>query len=71
MCEGWCVPASVVDEVWQEHTLLKLLRLLELPLLEGLLQCSQSPARAHRSPQPDPSSATLDRQVLKAFRDSQ
>ncbi|XP_047452745.1 DEP domain-containing protein 7-like [Mugil cephalus] len=75
------LPQSLVDEVWQEQTLLRLLNLVELPLLEGVLQCS------HRSPSSPPLSPTnllphsnpdliyttnhLDRQILKAFRDSQ
>lgn len=63
-------PASAVEEVWQEQTLLKLLTLVELPLLEGLLQCSQSPAAAQRDPEPTCGSSRLDRRVLEAFRDS-
>ncbi|KAM3608592.1 uncharacterized protein V6R79_001378 [Siganus canaliculatus] len=72
------LPQSLVDEVWQEQTLLRLLNLVELPLLEGLLQCSQkptSPSRSsvvpHRNPDLIYSSNHLDRQILKAFRDSQ
>lgn len=62
-------PSSVVEEVWQEQTLLKLLTLVELPLLEGLLQCSQSPAAAQTDLQLTCSSR-LDRRVLEAFGDS-
>ncbi|XP_054880650.1 DEP domain-containing protein 7-like [Poeciliopsis prolifica] len=64
------LPQSLVDQVWQEQTLLRLLNLVELPLLEGVLQCSQSPTS-------DPSadllliSDSLDRRILQAFRDSQ
>nr|XP_046250481.1 DEP domain-containing protein 7-like [Scatophagus argus] len=72
------LPPSLVDEVWQEQTLLMLLNLVELPLLEGLLQCSQtnsSPPQlnlmAHSNPDLIYSSNHLDRQILKAFRDSQ
>lgn len=66
----------VVDEVWHEQTLLRLLNLVELPLLEGLLHCSQSPAcpphsNTHSNPDLIHSSNHLDRQILKAFRDSQ
>lgn len=67
----------VVDEVWQEQTLLRLLNLVELPLLEGVLQCSQTPSSppshrlAHSNPDLIYSSNHLDRQILKAFRDSQ
>uniref|UniRef100_A0A3Q3VQV7 Uncharacterized protein n=1 Tax=Mola mola TaxID=94237 RepID=A0A3Q3VQV7_MOLML len=70
-----CFP--VVEEVWREQTLLRLLNLMELPLLEGLLQCSQTPL-SHRlntltysHPDLIYSSNHLDRQILKAFRDSQ
>lgn len=69
---------TVVDEVWREQTLLRLLNLVELPLLEGLLQCSQTPPSApcsnmlaHSNPDLIYSSNHLDRQILKAFRDSQ
>ena len=67
----------MVDEVWQEQTLLRLLNLVELPLLEGVLQCSQNPSPSPSNPRalsnPDLiySSTRLDRQILKAFRDSQ
>ncbi|TMS05593.1 DEP domain-containing protein 7 [Larimichthys crocea] len=71
------LPKSLVDEVWQEQTLLRLLNLVELPLLEGVLQCSQTPTSppshrlAHSNPDLIYSSNHLDRQILKAFRDSQ
>ncbi|XP_039891741.1 DEP domain-containing protein 7-like isoform X2 [Simochromis diagramma] len=72
----WLFPA-VVDEVWQEQTLLRLLSLVEVPVLEGVLQCRQSPSSpspanlAHNNPDLIYSSNHLDRQILKAFRDSQ
>uniref|UniRef100_A0A3P8PV81 DEP domain-containing protein 7 n=1 Tax=Astatotilapia calliptera TaxID=8154 RepID=A0A3P8PV81_ASTCA len=71
------LPQSLVDEVWQEQTLLSLLNLVELPVLEGVLQCRQSPSSpspanlAHNNPDLIYSSNHLDRQILKAFRDSQ
>nr|XP_033491433.1 DEP domain-containing protein 7-like [Epinephelus lanceolatus] len=72
------LPQSLVDEVWQEQTLLRLLNLVELPLLEGVLQCSQTPSSppplnplAHSNPDLIYSSNHLDRKILKAFRDSQ
>ncbi|XP_054476658.1 DEP domain-containing protein 7-like [Anoplopoma fimbria] len=72
------LPQSLVDEVWQEQTLLRLLNLVELPLLEGLLQCNQAPSPlhpsnllAHSNPDLIYSSNHLDRQILKAFRESQ
>ncbi|XP_031731524.1 DEP domain-containing protein 7-like isoform X1 [Anarrhichthys ocellatus] len=71
------LPQSLVDQVWQEQTLLRLLNLVELPLLEGVLQCSQAPypppsnLLAHSNPDLIYSSNHLDRQILKVFRDSQ
>ncbi|XP_037623814.1 DEP domain-containing protein 7-like isoform X1 [Sebastes umbrosus] len=72
------LPQSLVDEVWQEQTLLRLLTVVELPLLEGVLQCSQTSSPpppsnllAHSNPDLIYSSNHLDRQILKAFRDSQ
>ena len=68
----------MVDEVWKEQTLLRLLNLVELPLLEGVLQCIHTPSSslpshllAHSNPDLIYSSNHLDRQILKAFRDSQ
>ncbi|XP_049929409.1 DEP domain-containing protein 7-like [Epinephelus moara] len=72
------LPQSLVEEVWQEQTLLRLLNLVELPLLEGVLQCSQTASSppplnplAHSNPDLIYSSNHLDRKILKAFRDSQ
>ncbi|XP_077452528.1 DEP domain-containing protein 7-like [Stigmatopora argus] len=72
------LPQSVVDKVWKEQTLLRLLNLVDLPLLEGVLQISQiSPCSApslmmtSNNPNLIDSSNHLDRQILKAFRDSQ
>ncbi|KAL7402317.1 hypothetical protein ABVT39_013042 [Epinephelus coioides] len=72
------LPQSLVEEVWQEQTLLRLLNLVEVPLLEGVLQCSQTPSSppplnplAHSNPDLIYSSNHLDRKILKAFRDSQ
>ncbi|XP_059191428.1 DEP domain-containing protein 7-like [Centropristis striata] len=66
------LPAAVVEEVWQEQTLLRLLNLVELPVLEGVLQCSQTPPPpSDRNPDLVYSSSLLDRHILKAFNDSQ
>ncbi|KAM4574025.1 DEP domain-containing protein 7-like isoform 2-T2 [Odontesthes bonariensis] len=72
------LPQSLVDEVWQEQTLHRLLSLVELPLLENVLQCIQSPTSppptnlvAHGNPDLIYSSNHLDRQILKAFKNSQ
>lgn len=64
------LPGSAVEEVWQEQTLLKLLALVELPLLEGLLRCSRGPAATPSDPELTCSSSRLDRRVLEAFGDS-
>lgn len=75
---GGKLPQSRVDEVWQELTLLRLLNLVELPVLDGILQCSLSPRSPHKTHQLHTnnqdlvhSSNHLDRKVLHAFRDSQ
>ncbi|CAB1455241.1 unnamed protein product [Pleuronectes platessa] len=72
------LPQSLVDEVWHEQTLLRLLSLVELPLLEGVLQSSQNlspPATSHPLSHSNPdliySSNHLDRQIFKAFRETQ
>ncbi|XP_054632833.1 DEP domain-containing protein 7-like [Dunckerocampus dactyliophorus] len=72
------LPQSLVDEVWQEQTILRLLNLVELPLLEGVLQCSQisscsAPFQSLTPNNPDliSSSSHLDRQILRAFKHSQ
>ncbi|XP_068459732.1 DEP domain-containing protein 7-like [Clinocottus analis] len=71
------LPQSLVDEVWQEQTLLQLLNLVELPLLEGVLQSRQAPSppppsnlQAHSHLDLIHSINHLDRQTLKALRDS-
>ncbi|KAM8891897.1 DEP domain-containing protein 7-like isoform 2-T2 [Spinachia spinachia] len=76
--EDAVLPQSLVDQVWLEQTLLRLLNLVELPVLEGVLQCSQAPSPpppsnllAHSNPDLIYSSNHLDRKILKAFRDSQ
>lgn len=78
LCDLLLYVSPVVDEVWREQTLHRLLNLVELPLLEGLLQCNQSPASpirstvpTHRSPDLIFSSNHLDRQILKTFKHSQ
>ncbi|XP_077372527.1 DEP domain-containing protein 7-like [Festucalex cinctus] len=68
------LPQSVVDAVWQEQTLLRLLQIVDLPILEGVLHISQipsgsTPAHPMSHCKPDLTNH-LDRQILKAFRDS-
>ncbi|XP_078077437.1 DEP domain-containing protein 7 [Mustelus asterias] len=67
------LPQTVVDEIWQEQTILRLLQLIELPILDSLLD------RKEHQPKPwNVSTNTdviannlLDREILKAFGDSQ
>uniref|UniRef100_A0A3Q3ECG8 DEP domain-containing protein 7 n=1 Tax=Labrus bergylta TaxID=56723 RepID=A0A3Q3ECG8_9LABR len=69
--------SPVLDDIWKEQTIQKLLNLVELPLLEGVLQCIQDPSSTpsnlliHKNTDLINSSNHLDRQILKAFRDSQ
>ncbi|XP_009077643.1 PREDICTED: DEP domain-containing protein 7, partial [Acanthisitta chloris] len=64
----------VINEVWQEQTIARLLQLVDLPLLESLLEHQEI-----RPQLPPPrngpgyviTSNYLDREILKAFSDSQ
>ncbi|KAG7268139.1 hypothetical protein CRUP_010093 [Coryphaenoides rupestris] len=69
---------SMVNEVWQEQTTVRLLKLVDLPLLDGVLQCLNQGAHssgahplAHGNPDLIYSDHHLDRHILQAFRDSQ
>ncbi|XP_052453787.1 DEP domain-containing protein 7 [Carassius gibelio] len=70
-----CLPPSVVREVWHEQTVRKLSQLIDLPLLEGVLNCAKivSPPSRGSNNEPDLlyTSNYLDREVLKAFKESQ
>ncbi|XP_068801353.1 DEP domain-containing protein 7 isoform X2 [Struthio camelus] len=65
---------QVINEVWQEQTIARLLQLVDLPLLDSLLE-----RREIRPQFPQPKKGTeyiitsnyLDREILKAFSDSQ
>ncbi|KAG5848871.1 hypothetical protein ANANG_G00104030 [Anguilla anguilla] len=65
----------LVNEVWWEQTVLRLLQLVELPLLDSLLESRESLQPPLRSMDSDPdllyTSNYLDREILKAFSDSQ
>lgn len=65
----------MVREVWHEQTIRKLSRLIDLPLLEGVLNCAKmvSPPSRGSNNEPDLlyTSNYLDREVLKAFKESQ
>uniref|UniRef100_A0A3P8SDZ2 DEP domain-containing protein 7 n=1 Tax=Amphiprion percula TaxID=161767 RepID=A0A3P8SDZ2_AMPPE len=66
---------SAKYSVWQEQTLLRLLTLVDLPLLDGVLHCSSSSPSSNRLLHSNPdliySSNHLDRRILRAFRDAQ
>ncbi|XP_027627839.1 DEP domain-containing protein 7, partial [Tupaia chinensis] len=65
---------QVVNEVWQEETIGRLLQLVDLPLLDSLLKQQEIvPKVSQPKRQPDMvnNSNSLDRGVLKAYRDSQ
>lgn len=74
LCDLCIPPFPVINEVWQEQTIARLLQLVDLPLLDSLLE-----HQAVRPQLPQPRKATgyiitsnyLDREILKAFSDSQ
>ncbi|XP_051952639.1 DEP domain-containing protein 7 isoform X2 [Xyrauchen texanus] len=66
---------ELMDEMWRQQTVLRLLQLIELPLLESLLEgreCHRPPLHSMDS---DPdllyTSSYLDREILKAFSEAQ
>ncbi|XP_028812267.1 LOW QUALITY PROTEIN: DEP domain-containing protein 7-like [Denticeps clupeoides] len=66
---------ELVDEVWRQQTVLRLLQLIELPLLESLLDGKESPrpppARHGSDPDLLYTSSYVDREILKAFGEAQ
>lgn len=66
---------TVVDEVWQQQAVFRLLQLIELPLLENLLEGKDTlqPSFPCRDSDQDLlyTSSYLDREVLKAFSEAQ
>lgn len=72
-CHPFCLSLSVVSKVWQEQTVQRLLQLIELPLLDGVLDCGECPPSAANNSEPDIlyTSNYLDREILKAFKESQ
>ncbi|XP_039989784.1 DEP domain-containing protein 7 isoform X1 [Xiphias gladius] len=66
---------ELVDEVWHQQAVFRLLQLIELPLLENLLE-GKDTSRPHlHGMDSDPdllyTSSYLDREVLKAFSEAQ
>lgn len=64
---------TVVDEVWQQQAVFRLLQLIELPLLENLLEAKDDLQLTYPSSDQDLlyTSSYLDREVLKAFSEAQ
>ncbi|XP_073706837.1 DEP domain-containing protein 7 [Garra rufa] len=66
---------ELIDEIWRQQTVLRLLQLIELPLLESLLEGQESPRPPLHSMDSDPdllyTSSYLDREILKAFSEAQ
>lgn len=66
---------ELVDEVWHQQAVFRLLQLIELPLLESLLEGKETSRRALHGMDSDPdllyTSSYLDREVLKAFSEAQ
>ncbi|KAJ7994710.1 hypothetical protein DPEC_G00252310 [Dallia pectoralis] len=66
---------ELMDEVWRQQTVFRLLQLIELPLLESLLECPERPRARLHCMDSDPdllyTSSYLDREVLKAFSEAQ
>lgn len=66
---------TVVDEIWQQQATLRLLQLIELPLLESLLEGKESPRPPLHGMDSDPdllyTSNYVDREILKAFSEAQ
>ncbi|XP_029438768.1 DEP domain-containing protein 7 isoform X2 [Rhinatrema bivittatum] len=64
---------KVINEVWQEQTIRRLLQLVELPFLDSLLEEQETGLKlppAERD-MDSMSSNCLDREILKAFNDAQ
>ncbi|KAH0620858.1 hypothetical protein JD844_021704 [Phrynosoma platyrhinos] len=66
---------QVINEVWREQTIARLLQLIDLPLLDSLLEYQKREARFPQAKQETERSIItnnyLDREILKAFGDSQ
>ncbi|XP_007885958.2 DEP domain-containing protein 7 [Callorhinchus milii] len=68
------VSQQVVNEIWLEQATLRLLQLIELPILDSLLERKenrQKTLNAASSAEDLINSNILDREILKAFSDSQ
>ncbi|XP_072320793.1 DEP domain-containing protein 7 [Eucyclogobius newberryi] len=65
---------DIMDEMWHQQAVFRLLQLIELPLLESLLE-GKGPSESKMSTSSDTdvtcTSSYLDREVLKAFSEAQ
>ncbi|XP_060117085.1 DEP domain-containing protein 7 [Heteronotia binoei] len=64
---------QVINEVWREQTIARLLQLIDLPLLDSLLEYGEMAGRLPQAQQENKHTVTsnyLDREILKAFGDS-
>ncbi|XP_048401576.1 DEP domain-containing protein 7 isoform X1 [Stegostoma tigrinum] len=66
------LPHAVVEEVWQEQTILRLLQLIDLPILDSLLDRKEHQTKLQNSSTNADviTSNFLDREILRAFSDS-
>lgn len=67
-------PFPVINEVWREQTIARLLQLIDLPLLDSLLEYGETAEGFPQTQQENKSRVTsnyLDREILKAFGDAQ
>uniref|UniRef100_A0A670XZP5 DEP domain-containing protein 7 n=1 Tax=Pseudonaja textilis TaxID=8673 RepID=A0A670XZP5_PSETE len=65
---------QVINEVWEEQTIARLLQLIDLPLLDPLLKYHKIGSQYPQTKQEPECSITnnyLDREILKAFGDAQ
>uniref|UniRef100_A0A8D0GXY5 DEP domain-containing protein 7 n=1 Tax=Sphenodon punctatus TaxID=8508 RepID=A0A8D0GXY5_SPHPU len=65
---------QVINEVWQEQTTARLLQLVDLPLLDSVLECQDVVYRSLETRKESDyifTSNYLDREILKAFSESQ
>ncbi|XP_043561459.1 DEP domain-containing protein 7 isoform X1 [Chiloscyllium plagiosum] len=67
------LPHQVVEEIWQEQAILRLLQLIDLPILDSLLDRKEHQTKLQSSSTKanDITRNFLDREILKAFSDSQ
>ncbi|XP_069821890.1 DEP domain-containing protein 7 [Dendropsophus ebraccatus] len=67
------LPPEVLGEIWQEQTIRRLLQLVELPVLDSLLENAPAVLKPQSTKSEELIITTqyLDREILKAFSDSQ